>query len=784
MSQGRGDQRRRWLPVGAVLVAAAIGLVTEAAGDALPPVDGHERLVWAVLGGLVVVAIIVDVAATGSAHARRHRLGHRVREYSFDDLEVHPPVAVPGRKLREQTDYVRRAHDDRLAATVSDAGGGASAMVTLVGDSSTGKTRACYEAVQVLPKRWRLWHPIDPSRPDAVLGSLNEVRPYTVVWINDAHHYLMTADPAVGEQVAAGLRSLLGDTRRAPVLVLATLWPEFWRQLTATPPDGQLDPHAQARALLTRTDITVPAAFTATDLAAVKAAAAHDPRLAMAVAEAEAGRITQYLAGVPELLSRYRTAPPDARAVLDAAIDARRLGHPVHLPVGFLHQAAAGYFSSADHTARRRQHGDAWFDRVVDDLDRPQRGIPGPLSRVRTNGLPSMRLADAVEAAGTTARATIFPPASFWNAAAATIIDAAALTALALQAERRGRYRRAVQLYIPAVNNGGGTRALRLLAGLLENAADHTALKQLIREAADGGNTWALRRLAHERYVAGDDIAVERILREAASRGDTEPLRDLVFYREKAGDDAAAEQLLREAAGLGDIVAMRELAYYRSRAGDDATAVQLLEEAAGRGSTWALQRLARWRRSVGDDVAAERLLREAAGLGDMESLRVLAFYREEAGDHATAEQLLREAASLGDGSALVSLVRLREKAGDDAAAEQLLREAVDRDDSYGLGELIRRRQAAGDDAVEQLLREVSERGHTTAMVELAIRRNAAGDDVAAEQLVREATDRGSPRALNTLALFRNESGDHVAAKQLRRFGLTDSGEPADSLEWR
>ena len=87
------------------------------------------------------------------------------------------------------------------------------------------------------------------------------------MWLNEAQRYLGTADGA-GERVAAGLRALLRDRDRGPVLVLATLWPEFWDELTARPPGGA-DPHAQARELLAGHDIPVPAAFT--DEAAARA---------------------------------------------------------------------------------------------------------------------------------------------------------------------------------------------------------------------------------------------------------------------------------------------------------------------------------------------------------------------------------------------------------------------------------------------------------------------------------------------------------------------------------
>ena len=60
-----------------------------------------------------------------------------------------------------------------LGRVVRAAAAGRSGVAVLVGGSSTGKTRACWEALGLLRDQdppWRLWHPIDPSRPDAALA--------------------------------------------------------------------------------------------------------------------------------------------------------------------------------------------------------------------------------------------------------------------------------------------------------------------------------------------------------------------------------------------------------------------------------------------------------------------------------------------------------------------------------------------------------------------------------------------------------------------------------------
>lgn len=198
-------------------------------------------------------------------------------------LEVHRPVHVKTSRhgLPELPAYLRREHDVELEQVMAAAARGASAIAVLVGGSSTGKTRACWEALELLrerPEPWRLWHPIDPSRPEAALRELPLIGPRTVLWLNDAQFYLDPAGSRLGERIAAGLRELLRDRDRAPVVVLATLWPQFWSALTVRPGTGEADVHPQARELLSARDISVPAAFTAAQLR--QPAVAADPRLA------------------------------------------------------------------------------------------------------------------------------------------------------------------------------------------------------------------------------------------------------------------------------------------------------------------------------------------------------------------------------------------------------------------------------------------------------------------------------------------------------------------------
>jgi hypothetical protein len=400
-------------------------------------------------------------------------------------LEVHRPVQPedPQPGLPALPAYVPREHDTELGSMVRAAAEGSSGIAVLVGGSSTGKTRACWEALQLLrnrPGQGRLWHPIDPSRPEAALRELPGIGPRTVVWLNEAQFYLDVTDGGLGERVAAGLRELLRDPARGPVLVLATLWPQFWDGLTVRPAGGA-DPHAQARELLAGHDITVPAAFTAAQLQ--RLSQAGDVWLAQAAAGAQDGQVIQFLAGAPELLARYRNAPPAASALIHAAMDARRLGMRVGLPRAFLEAAAPGYLTGAEWDAL----GEDWLEQALAYTAVPCKGVRGPLTRSRPHparsrasgpgsrgsdeqladgpagiaGVLLYRLADYLDQHGRYHRKGQFPPAAFWAAAAGHAFPGDQAT-LGNAADARGLYRDAAQLHKNAAARGNLNAVLYL----------------------------------------------------------------------------------------------------------------------------------------------------------------------------------------------------------------------------------------------------------------------------------------------------------------------------------
>ena len=512
-------------------------------------------------------------------------------------LEVHRPVqpedAPPG--LPVLPPYVPREHDQVLGQVVRAAAGGRSGIAVLVGGSSVGKTRACWEALAPLRDQdppWRLWHPIDPSRPDAALAELPGIGPRTVVWLNEAQFYL-DAEAGLGERVAAGLRELLRDPGRAPVLMLATVWPQFWDALTGRP-DGGDDRHGQARELLAGHDIPVSAAFTPALMG--QFARAADVRMVLAARSARDGEVIQFLAGAPELLARYRNAPPAARALIEAAMDARRLGMGAGLPQAFLEAAAPGYLTDAQWDAL----GEDWLEQALAYTAVPCKGARGPLTRIRPRPARAAarssgdqhgnmaaaagrlyRLADYLDQHGRAHRASQIPPPEFWSAAAAHSAPGDQV-ALGDAAGVCGLYRNAVQLHKNAAASGNLSAAFYLSRPPACLSADPRPADWAAAHLALD-DPYGVASLLHRLWEAGaHEQAAVLAARAAAHAGLDDPggVASLLDSLRRAGaHEQAAALLARDPAahaGLDDPVGVASLLDSLRRAGAHEQAAVLL----------------------------------------------------------------------------------------------------------------------------------------------------------------------------------------------------------------
>ena len=166
--------------------------------------------------------------------------GRPVRRWDPVELGVHQVIGggpMPA--------YIRRPHDELLRA-VLDPAVAASRLVVVRGGSSTGKTRAAYEAVADRLADWQLDYPLDPGALTARLEAGIPAR--TVLWLGELRQY---ADADGGAAVLGRLADLLQGEGR---LVITTMWPEQWNAYTAAARAGPsaADPAGTAGRLLER----------------------------------------------------------------------------------------------------------------------------------------------------------------------------------------------------------------------------------------------------------------------------------------------------------------------------------------------------------------------------------------------------------------------------------------------------------------------------------------------------------------------------------------------------
>lgn len=631
-------------------------------------------------------------------------------------FEVHPAVSAGSQPIGVLPPYIERAAFDVQLRTEVAAAANSSRMVVVLGGSSTGKTRACWEAVRYTLPSWSIVHPLTPDRPTALLEAVRTVEPCTVLWLNEAQHYLLLQDR--GGEMAAALQDLLASDRRGPVLVLGTMWPEYWRNLTddsSWEAQGMLETSAMQQLTDFVELVSVPAFFTEDECVAASTLVQSDPRLSLARRQAQGGRITQYLAGAPHLWSRYLHASPTAAAVVNAAMDARRFGHGEMLREEFLRHASVGYVD--DSTWQTLD--DAWFDSALGELLRLYRRLPGPLQRFRPRpGDPGLRggkvylLADYLHERGLNAREGRTPAASLWEAATTHSHTTRDLTEMANTASRQ---------------------RVMTCADLYMKAADRKELGPL---------TWFVHQLIKEAQLSQAEALINRYDLNEAVRG---------HY---------AEHLL-QAGRLQDAERVARRLYEQHK------------------NAASVRQVAHHLASAGQKQTAARLHGWAAEEGDAISARLLAAYHEDRGDHAAAERAAHRSLQRGSPLALVQLARRRLAAGMTADAERLCKTAASAGGRNLLVVEARERSDHRDHATALLYYQVAgEWKHPEAMEWLAWRCNNQGDRQLAEKWAQEATKAGRPDALHTLAHLRSFEGHTQDALRLNKLAAQAGSEQA------
>ena len=660
--------------------------------------------------------------------------GRRVRVGDADPrlLGVHATISVSGVPDEVLPEYVPRdvdAAEFGVWAKVKEAAqrGG---FVLLVGGSSVGKTRCAAEAVKTLLPDWWLVHPAGPTEVTALAQA---PPPRTVVWLDELQRYLDGEHGLTG----AVARALL--TAAHPVVIIGTLWPDRYTAYTALPARGGADPHTRERQVLDLAlVIRIDSEFSPAEQDRARAAAAHDPRLTIALETAGYG-LTQTLAAAPQLVARWqdaRTADPYAWAVLTAALDVARLGARAPLGPDLLRAAAPGYCTSV----QQAEAPDNWFEQALAYATEKLHGAAAALSPVGADmgRLAGYIVADYLIQHASRERHYARVPASTWDAVLSKVHDPADVGRLGDSASNRLLYRYAIPLYCHAADVGGLFDAF-WLAELLAERGDLDGL----RTRAD----------------AGDDVAAERLAELLAEHGDLDGAAQVLAALADTGDRNAARELAELLAEHGDLDGLRT----RADAGDSEAAYKLAELLAERGDLdglgaradagdgYAAQKLAellaelltergdldglRGRADVGDDVAAERLAELLAEHGDLDGAAQVLAALADTGDRNAARELAGLLAEHGDLDGL----RGRADAGDSEAAYKLAGLLAERGDLDGL----HTRANAGDsEAAFQMARLLAEHGDLDGAAHVLRAQADAGDGYAAQKLARLLAEHG------------------------------------------
>lgn len=760
-------------------VVTACALHAARTGMRLSETDGDVEawvLSWRQARGMTTAPRRADRVETSPAPEPGPRA---VRDWDPVHLGVHAVIQVDGRApWRNPLPLYRSRRHDRTLRRLLVEPTGQARLIILVGDSSTGKSRAAYEAVSECVPSWPLYAP--PAARDLARSvARNELHAPCVLWLDDARDYLEDQD------VATWLFEQVRHPLNPDLIVIATLWPSDWVALEAV---GERDPDVRfrsAKLLRLSVRLDVPDKFDHADIEWARGQSRADPLMAAAVREGgSSGRITQALAAGPWLDHYYHDAGPQIRAALTAAMELRRLGYGGLIPEDYLRTAATSYLDDE----RRAEASSDWFSRALRDCTVKLKGVAAPLTPIRTQpgaGAPDgYRLAGYLDQRGRDILRGQPPPGAAWQAAEDYVRGSAERGGLAREAARRGLLEQAYILARPAAE-AGDVRAMGVIAAQHER--------------------WRQKEVAQDWW------------RKAARAGDSAAMCRLAEYEEGCGNPGDAKEWWQRGADLGNPYAMWHLADRLDRDGCAARADEILTEAAEAGDPFALNEMMRRLRQQERNDEAISLARRVAERGHMASAQAmdgigqLASALTWANRAQEAEFALRAAAKRGDAAAMLDLARLLHREGRADEAAMWRRHGADQGYPPAIQDLAVEYLRVGEtDQAEEWLQVLSEVGHLYGMWLLADvqdrtgraaealstrnravrygdgralryltdRLERAGCQVEAESGLRRAIEAGAAGTLAELAMFVERQGRPDEARELRVFGMEPGGRTA------
>ncbi len=844
--------RSWWSWAGIGLVVVAFTVVPQIVKQAHLPGPGWLSPTLVALAGAVVVVVKPLLTARGDVGAARvkaaaerssraadamaglPRMGKRLPLVkAVTDrvlLDIHeafplPPDHIAPGLSADLPTYVLRDVDADLQTflAVSKERGG---FALLVGPAAVGKTRTAYEAIRRVLPEWRMLIPDNGNVINELVSDPRRDLGRSVIWLNETQNFL-TSDKAI---VAANVRRLLMNKRR-PVILIGTIWPDTFDQLRAkrhAPAIGSTDEADATRSvgavedinrnsrdvlgLARRFDLT---GFSTAEWNRARESADADPRLEAAVTyagkSADGLGLPQILAAAPELIRRWEQADnPYGKAVLTAAVTARRCGHPPTIPTPVLRVLGEHFLSGTDRaTAPATWFDDAltWATASVHDSGTIAPLFPDGRSAGRTDGY---RVSDILtDHTALTSPAPTLPDAPVWD----LLITTAAPSACHGITTRAHKFGLTVQARTAATRaaKSGNTDAMYTLGLLLEEdgeaqqartwymraaVADHTdamaCLSILLEEAGevDQARTWWTRAL--QRAVVGEVEQTRVWYTRAAEAGHSSAMYKLGLLIEEAEGGEQARVWYTRAAEQGHTDAMYKLGlllerteeveqarvwYVRVAEQGHTDAMYrlglILEEAEGSeqarlwytraaeaGHTSAMYDLGVLLKTAGEAEQARLWYTHAAAAGHSSAMYKLGLIHEEMEEVEQARLWYTRAAENSHGRAMVNLGVLLKAAGEVEQARLWYTRAAEDGDAkamYNLGLLLAETDAA--DEARAWYTRAATAGHTSGMVCLGVLLEAAGEVEQARVWHTRAAEDGNASAMACLSALLEATGE-------------------------
>ncbi|MFJ5232178.1 hypothetical protein ACIQBJ_20050 [Kitasatospora sp. NPDC088391] len=475
------------------------------------------------------------------------------------------------------------------------------------------------------------------------------------------------------------------------------------------------------------------------------------------------------------LLSRYRAAPPAARALVDAGVDAVRLGHGPELPAVLLVAAAPHYLTDSERDAL----GAGWVAEAMVYLCRAVPGTGRLLTVDRTPGGAAappdpppgedarddrrVRLSEVLarQSVREREREGRAVPAGLWECLVRHA-DPAARSALARAAAGRGYTRTAITLCAAAVE-AGDTGALSVGAAMLAEAGRVTEAVDWYAAAADLGAPEAPMRAAKLLEQAGRDGQAVEWLDRAGQAGDADALCRAAELLGRRGDTGPALLRFEAAARIGHPNARYRAGRLLTGLGRAEEALEWFEQAAADGHPEAAAACARNHAAAGRTDRAVTWWERAWEQGSPTAVHEAARMLEEAGRVDEAAAWWERAAASGDEAAWPEAAAMLSRQGQYGNLPWYAHLG----DHHALRDRAEQCERDGDlDGALAWYRKAADAGSETALFQ------------AADLLERRGDSAGAVRCHQLAARY----GDTYAMRELGRL-LGELGRQRESADW-